>query len=206
MNDRLQDIIDTFRSLDEEMRLELLLDYSKRLPGLPERLRAQRETGLNQVPECMTPVFLFVERDGPESDRVRLFTDVAEQAPTVRGILGIIVAAYDGAEADEIAALPADLVNRLRRPRPEGPLHGDRPGGGQANGVADFDGLPRGERAFQSPAGSVERNAEVVHSVLGSKPIRHIEAEVGDLRRVVLKDKDVGLLDPGILKQIDFAW
>ncbi|MDY7108901.1 MAG: SufE family protein [Planctomycetota bacterium] len=113
MNDRLQDIIDTFRSVDEELRLELLLDYSRRLPALPDRLRAQRDAGLNRVPECMTPVFLFVERDGADSDHVRLFIDVADEAPTVRGMLGIIVAAYDGARAGEIGDLPADLVNRL---------------------------------------------------------------------------------------------
>jgi cysteine desulfuration protein SufE len=113
MNDRLQDIIDTFRSVDEEMRLDALLDYSKRLPALPERLQARRDAGLNRVPECMTPVFLFVERNECEPERVRLFIDVAEEAPTVRGILGIIVAAFDNAEAGEIAEIPTDLVNRL---------------------------------------------------------------------------------------------
>ncbi|MFG0330450.1 MAG: SufE family protein [Phycisphaerales bacterium] len=107
---KLNDIIEAFRMLDREMRLEMLLDYSKRLPKLPERFRAERDAGLHRVPECMTPVFLWVE---PDDGRVRLFVDVAEEAPTVKGFLSILVDAYDDATPDDIAELPEDLLQRL---------------------------------------------------------------------------------------------
>jgi cysteine desulfuration protein SufE len=111
MRQQLQDIIDAFAMADDEMRLELLLDYARKLPPLPERLRAQRDAGMNRVPECMTPVFLFVERD---NGAVHLHVDVAEEAPTVQGFLAIVIAAYDGASAEEFAELPADLLHKLR--------------------------------------------------------------------------------------------
>jgi cysteine desulfuration protein SufE len=110
MTAALSKIVDTFASVDVELRLELLLDYARKLPPLPQRLRAQRDAGLNRVDECVTPVFLWVEKAG---DALRLFVDVAEESPTIRGLLSIIVLACDGAAPEEIAALPADLLNRL---------------------------------------------------------------------------------------------
>jgi cysteine desulfuration protein SufE len=71
----------------------------------------ERDAGVNRVQECMTPVFLWVERDG---SRVRLFIDVAEEAPTVQGLLSILHTAYDEATPEEIAAIPEDLLHRLQ--------------------------------------------------------------------------------------------
>jgi len=111
MTDRLQDIIDTFSAADEELRLELLLDFSEKLPPLPERLREQREAGANRVRECQVPVFLWLEQ---EDDGVHIHADVAEEAPTVKGILAILSQAYDGAKPEEVANVPDDLLQRLR--------------------------------------------------------------------------------------------
>lgn len=107
---RLAEILDLFNSVDEEMRLELLLDYSKKLPPIPDRLAEQRDAGMNRVPECMTPVFLWIEGEPGE---LHIHVDVAEEAPTVKGILGVIVTAFDGGTAEELQEIPLDLVNRL---------------------------------------------------------------------------------------------
>lgn len=113
----LLEIIDAFQSVEVETRLELLLDFSKQLPELDERHAAERNAGIHRVPECMSPVFLWVESDSTEfesSNRtVHLILDVAEEAPTIKGFLSIIVQAFDHHPACEIAALPLDLVNRL---------------------------------------------------------------------------------------------
>lgn len=106
----LDDIIDTFQSVDRETRLELLLDFSKKLPPLPPEHKAARDAGLNRVHECMTPVFLFVERD---NGRVHLHADVAEEAPTIKGFVSILVQGLEGATPAEVAATPNDLVDRL---------------------------------------------------------------------------------------------
>ncbi len=92
------------------MRMELMLDYARRLPPLPDRLRDQRDAGLNRVPECMTPVFLWVEQ---EDGAVKIHVEVAEEAPTVRGFLSILVEAFDGARSDEVAGIPTDLLERM---------------------------------------------------------------------------------------------
>lgn len=107
---RLDEIIETFQSVDPEMRLELLLDYSKRLPPLDPAYHAARDAGLHGVPECMTPVFLHVTK---ENGAVRLHAAVGEEAPTVKGFVGILHKAFDGAPAAEVAAAPPDLVHRL---------------------------------------------------------------------------------------------
>jgi len=109
---KLEEIAATFRSVDPELRVQLLLDYAKRLPGLPDRLRARRDAGLDRVHECTTPLFLFVE-PGAEEGTLRLHIDVAEEAPTVRGIASILVHALDGAPPADFAALPDDLIRRL---------------------------------------------------------------------------------------------
>jgi len=106
----IDDIIEAFQSVDEQMRLELLLDYARRLPELPPELQADAENEDLRVPECMTPVWLWVL---PDNGTVRIHARVAEEAPTVQGFLSIIVHGYSGASAEELAALPRDLPNQL---------------------------------------------------------------------------------------------
>ncbi len=62
------------------------------------------------MPECQTPTFLFVELEG---GRVRIYAEVAEEAPTVRGFVAVLVRAYDGGPPAALAGAPADLLHRL---------------------------------------------------------------------------------------------
>ena len=114
---RLDDICRRFAGVDDDLRLELLLDYAKRLPALPPEYEARKAIGENRVPECMTPVHLWMDTgagigDGGEGG-LRILVDVAEEAPTVKGILSILVAAYGGADPAEAEAIPDDLLERL---------------------------------------------------------------------------------------------
>ena len=105
----LDEIASAFRGADRDLRVQLLLDYGRRLPPLPARFQPEREA--HRVHECMTPLFVWVE---PGADgTVRLCIDVAEEAPTVRGIAGVLVAALDGAPRDAYERLPEDLVAAL---------------------------------------------------------------------------------------------
>jgi cysteine desulfuration protein SufE len=107
---KLEGIITEFADLEPRERLELLLDFANNLPALPERLQAERDAGLNRVHECQTPVFIWVE---PVEGRVNLFADVAPEAPTVKGFVGILVDAFNGATPEAILAAPSDLLQRL---------------------------------------------------------------------------------------------
>jgi len=107
---KLSEIAEMFQSVDEETRMHLLLDFAKRMPPLPEKFHAAREKGLNRVPECMTPVFLFVDyQDG----RAKVYVDVAEEAPTVKGLLSIVVTACNEDGSATAGAIPNDLLKQL---------------------------------------------------------------------------------------------
>lgn len=106
----LDTIIERFRSADRNTRLETLLDYSRKLPPLPPDLEALKAQGLNRVPECQTPVFLWVGlRDGG----VHIHADVPRESPTVRGFISLLARALEGATPAEVAAVPDDLLDRL---------------------------------------------------------------------------------------------
>ena len=103
-------IADDFQMVDDQMRLELLLDYAGRLPPLPEAYQPLRDRGLNMVHECQSPVFLMVEvKDGI----VHLHADVPKEAPTARSFTAILVEAFDGQPPEVVQDAPADILHRL---------------------------------------------------------------------------------------------
>jgi cysteine desulfuration protein SufE len=110
LNPRLLEIVEDFASVPDADRLQLLLEYSRDLPALPERYAAHREL-LEPVPECQTPLFLAVEV-GPDSV-VRLFFEAPAEAPTTRGFAAILHAGLDGLGADEVLATPPEFTTEL---------------------------------------------------------------------------------------------
>ena len=110
MNAKLQETVETFQMLEPQLRLEMLLDYANNLPPLPERLHEARDAGLGRVVECQSPVFLYTD---VEDGTARIWADVPEQAPTVRGFVSLLVDALDGAPPAEVAATPDDLLQRI---------------------------------------------------------------------------------------------
>jgi len=107
---KLDDIVAEFTDLDPRERLELLLEFAENLPPLPQRYQAERDAGLHRVPECQTPVFIWVEL--PEG-KVQIYADVAPEAPTVKGFVGILVDSYSGQPPETVLATPPDLLQRL---------------------------------------------------------------------------------------------
>ncbi len=107
---KLDSTITEFDGLDFQERLELLLDFAEHLPELPEQYRVERDAGIGKVPECMTPVFMWIDVvDG----KVQLIADVAPEAPTVKGFVSILVEAWHGAPAAEVAAAPYDILRQM---------------------------------------------------------------------------------------------
>ncbi|HEX3037127.1 MAG TPA: SufE family protein [Thermodesulfobacteriota bacterium] len=107
---KLEEIIEEFQALDFQYTLETLLNYAESLPELPEQYKEARDAGFNRVPECQTPVYLWV---GVKDGRVQIHADVAEEAPTVRGFVAILVDAFNGATPEEVEAAPNDILYRL---------------------------------------------------------------------------------------------
>ena len=106
----LQRIVELFGGAPKELRLQALLEYSRKVPPLPEELSGHREL-MEQVPECATPFFLATEVD--HENRVHLHFDVPDQAPTTRGFAGILHSGLDGATAQDVLATPNDFYMKM---------------------------------------------------------------------------------------------
>jgi len=98
-----------FSRADRATRLEALLDLANALPPLPPGLDAARES--HRVPECQTPVYLWVEI---ANGTVHLHADVPRESPTVRGFVSLLARAVEGAPPAAVAAIPDDLLHELR--------------------------------------------------------------------------------------------
>jgi cysteine desulfuration protein SufE len=110
LHPRLQEIADEFHELPDAHRLQLLLEFARELPPLPDRYATDHDL-LERVPECQTPLFLAVEVD--PDDTVHLFFDAPPEAPTTRGFAGILHTGLDGLTADEVLATPGEFTSQL---------------------------------------------------------------------------------------------
>ncbi|MGA7206645.1 MAG: SufE family protein [Specibacter sp.] len=118
----LAEIVNDFQELEERDRLTLLLEFSRSLPALPERLTSHPEL-LEQVVECQSPLFLTVESEQTEHGEViRLFFQAPPEAPTTRGFASVLFEGLDGLTAEEILAVPDDMPEQLGLTRAISPL------------------------------------------------------------------------------------
>jgi cysteine desulfuration protein SufE len=101
----LAEIREDFLALDQNERLQLLLEFSNSLPDLPERY-ADHPDLLERVEECQSPVFIFVEVG---DDRVvHTFITAPREAPTTRGFASILAEGLKDLTVDDVLAVPAD--------------------------------------------------------------------------------------------------
>lgn len=108
---RLEKIVGEFREADRQGMIELLRDYSEDLPEVPGRILERMDRDSSRVHECETPVFVWVE---PENGAVRIFADVpGPDFPTVKGLVSILVNAFDGLSPGEIESAPADFISSM---------------------------------------------------------------------------------------------
>ncbi len=103
---KLQEIVDDFASMTREEKLETLIGYAETMPTLPDRFKAERDK-MEAVPECMTPVFLFAEKQ--DDGGIAFHFDIPPQSPTVRGLTSILANGLSGTKLEEILSVPADF-------------------------------------------------------------------------------------------------
>jgi cysteine desulfuration protein SufE len=96
--------------LDDAEKLEWLIEVSDELPPLSPGRQGEPLPAACRVPECQTPVHLWVENRG---GRVHLEADVPRNAPTVRGLVTVVVRGLEGATVEEVLSIPDDLLPRL---------------------------------------------------------------------------------------------
>lgn len=123
---RLAEIVEDFRLCVGQEKLEYLLELSEALPPLPERLHAARD-GMEQVHECMSPVFIHGEaQDG----KMMYYFDAPPEAPTARGFASMLMQGINGATAEEVLRIPNEFYLRTGL---QGVLTGQR-----MNGMSAF--------------------------------------------------------------------
>jgi cysteine desulfuration protein SufE len=102
---KLQAIVDDFAAMSRDEKIETLLAYAEALPPLPDRIKEER-ANMDAVPECMTPVNLFGEK---QDGRLTFHFDIPPQSPTVRGLAAILANGLNGSTPEEILSVPADF-------------------------------------------------------------------------------------------------
>lgn len=107
--ERLHAIVEDFRWAEGREKLDLLLEYAQKLPPLPPHLAAGHDE-MDQVVECMTPVFVAAEAsDG----RMAFYFDVPAESPTVRGYAALMAEGLSGSSPEEILAVPGDFFQAM---------------------------------------------------------------------------------------------
>lgn len=84
---------------DQDERYRYLIDLGKRLTPMPAELK----TPVTKVEGCMSQVWLHARTMGA-GDSLRLALTADSDAIIVRGLIAILLIAYDGKHPDEIAA------------------------------------------------------------------------------------------------------
>lgn len=108
--DKLQEIVEDFSVLEGQEKLEYLLELAEQLPPLPEWLVARRDE-MDVVHECMTSVFLHVEKD--DDGRLTFYIDVPPESPTVRGYGTILMEGLNGSTEEEVMAVPTEFYLQM---------------------------------------------------------------------------------------------
>jgi cysteine desulfuration protein SufE len=118
LNSNAAAVVEDFIFLEERDRLQLLLEFSEKLPALDERFGSNPEL-LERVEECQSPVFIAVEGN---PQKVTLHFSAPQEAPTTRGFASVLNAALNGQSAQEIIDLPDDFPSMLGLDRLISPL------------------------------------------------------------------------------------
>jgi cysteine desulfuration protein SufE len=108
--EKLQTIVTDFKSAPKPLRLQMLLEYSKKVPPLPTHL-AENSEALERVHECQTPFFVATEY--PDDKHVIFHFDAPPEAPTTRGFAGILSEGLNGSTPQEILGVPSDFYTEM---------------------------------------------------------------------------------------------
>jgi cysteine desulfuration protein SufE len=108
--EQLSQIREDFLELEQRDRLLLLLEFANELPGLPPRYSEHPDL-LEQVVECQSPVFIFVEVD--DERHVHLYATAPKEAPTTRGFASILAQGLDDLTVEQVLAVPDDFPNTI---------------------------------------------------------------------------------------------
>lgn len=104
-------VLDRFRALGREEKMQALVSYARRLEPLPPRY-ADVDRAAFTVPECQTRVDLFPERR--DDGTLHFYADVdPRQSPTIAAVLAITFQAVNDQPPAVTLGIPDDYVRQL---------------------------------------------------------------------------------------------
>ena len=106
---RLQEIITDFQISQDSEKLELLLEFAERMPGLPDHISASKDQ-FEEIPECMTPVSVHSETN---SGRMTFYFDVPPESPTIRGYAALLADGLEGSTPEAVLSIPGDFYRQM---------------------------------------------------------------------------------------------
>jgi len=103
-------VLDRFRALGREDRMQALVGWSKKLEPLPPHIAALDRSDFT-IPECQTRVDIFPEvRDG----KIHFYADVnLRTSPTIAAFLAITFSAVNDQPPAVTLAIPPDFVSLM---------------------------------------------------------------------------------------------
>ena len=105
----IEKILRRFATLTPDLTRQALVQYSNKLPPLPERFQGL-DPAQYRVNECQTPVAIFSEfTDG----KMFFHADVPQGAPTIRALLALLFDALNGQPPETVLAIPPDFVRQV---------------------------------------------------------------------------------------------
>lgn len=104
---KIHEFLADFAGAEPEEALEMLIDFSERLPPLSAGRALEGQPARCRIQECQTAVYLWID---VTQGRVRLEAMVPEKSPTVRGFVALLVEGISGASPAEVAELPDDFL------------------------------------------------------------------------------------------------
>ena len=110
---KLERVLNRFRALGREEKMQALVGYAKQLEPLPARY-AELDRAAFTVSECQTRVDLFPERR--DDGTLHFYADVnARQSPTIAAVLALTFQAVNDQPPAATLAIPAERLRRHAR-------------------------------------------------------------------------------------------
>jgi cysteine desulfuration protein SufE len=105
MPERLAEIVEDFSFCVGQEKLEYLLQFAEGMPPIPDWV-AEKKGDMDQVHECMTPVFIYAQED---NGTLTYYFDVPEESPTVRGYAAIMQEGVQNLTSEAVLKIPNEF-------------------------------------------------------------------------------------------------
>ncbi len=111
--EKLREIVEIFDEVDEQERIEVLLDYSDRFREVPTSIAVRPFDEEHRVQRCESEAYVFTEPVDDEGNIKFHFAVENPQGVSARALGSILQDSLSGGPVEDILNIPHDLVTRI---------------------------------------------------------------------------------------------